>query len=88
MVFNLLIKLMIIAGGWSRGQVPSQERQGGSAVSVKHTIQIIAGIFPAAAISVYIGKLYGIDPVFSLNLSWLGIPVLSHHFLTVQRLLM
>jgi hypothetical protein len=35
----------------------------------------------------YFGKLYVIDPIFSIDYSWLGTTFLSHHFLTVKRFL-
>ena len=50
-------------------------------------IQIIPVPFNAMAISTDFGKLYVIDPIFSIDYGWLGTPSLSHHILTVKRFL-
>jgi hypothetical protein len=45
------------------------------------------GIFPDKAIIVDSGKLYVIDPIFSIDCGGLGTPFFSHHFLVVKRFL-
>jgi hypothetical protein len=43
-----------------------------------------AGIFPGKVIIVDSGKLYVIDPIFSIDCGGLGALFLSHHFLRVK----
>jgi hypothetical protein len=47
----------------------------------------ISGIFPGEVISGDNGKLYVIDPVFSIDCGGLSVTFFSHHFLTVKRFL-
>jgi hypothetical protein len=47
--------------------------------------QIISFISDDLMITAVFGKLYVIDPVFSINYGWLGALFLSHYFLAVKR---
>jgi hypothetical protein len=48
-------------------------------------MQIISAIFEGEVITISSGKLYVIDPVFSIDCGWLGTPFLTHLLLYVKR---
>jgi hypothetical protein len=47
-------------------------------------IRIISAIFQGEVITARFGKLYVIDPVFSIDYGWLGALFLSHYYLAVK----
>jgi hypothetical protein len=51
-------------------------------------MQFISAIFQVVVITARFGKLYVIDPVFSIDCGWLGTPFLTHLLLYVKRSLM
>jgi hypothetical protein len=48
-------------------------------------MQIISAIFQGEVITAGVGKLYVIDPVFSIDCGGLGAPFLTHFLLSVKR---